>query len=44
MESTTYIQEVSNLCCLIQLEACFADTDVRTVRDDYKLNRPDVGW
>ena len=30
--------------CLIQLEAYFADTDVRTVRDDYKLNRPDVGW
>ncbi|PKO61547.1 MAG: hypothetical protein CVU24_08140 [Betaproteobacteria bacterium HGW-Betaproteobacteria-18] len=24
--------------------AYFADTDVRTVRDDYKLNRPDVGW
>ena len=22
----------------------FADTDVRTVRDEYKLNRPDVGW
>ena len=25
-------------------QAYFADTDVRTVRDDYKLNRPDVGW
>ena len=24
--------------------AYFADTDVRTVRDEYKLNRPDVGW
>jgi hypothetical protein len=22
----------------------FAHTDVRTVRDEYKLNRPDVGW
>ena len=22
----------------------FADTDVRAVRDEYKLNRPDVGW
>lgn len=25
-------------------QAYFAHTDVRTVRDDYKLNRPDVGW
>ena len=25
-------------------QAYFADTDVRTVRDEYKLNRPDVGW
>lgn len=24
--------------------AYFAHTDVRTVRDEYKLNRPDVGW
>ena len=24
--------------------AYFAHTDVRTVRDQYKLNRPDVGW
>ncbi|WP_353237345.1 hypothetical protein [Limnohabitans sp.] len=24
--------------------AFFAHTDVRTVRDQYKLNRPDVGW
>ena len=24
--------------------AYFAHTDVRTVRDTYKLNRPDVGW
>lgn len=24
--------------------AYFADVDVRTVRDEYKLNRPDVGW
>lgn len=22
----------------------FSQTDVRTVRDEYKLNRPDVGW
>ena len=22
----------------------FAHTDVRSVRDEYKLNRPDVGW
>ena len=25
-------------------KAFFAHTDVRTVRDQYKLNRPDVGW
>lgn len=25
-------------------QAYFAYTDARTVRDDYKLNRPDVGW
>jgi hypothetical protein len=25
-------------------KAYFANTDVRTVRDEYKLNRPDVGW
>ncbi len=25
-------------------QAYFAHTDVRTVRDTYKLNRPDVGW
>lgn len=25
-------------------KAYFAHTDVRTVRDKYKLNRPDVGW
>jgi hypothetical protein len=25
-------------------KAYFAQTDVRTVRDQYKLNRPDVGW
>jgi hypothetical protein len=25
-------------------QSYFADTDVRTVRDEYKLNRPDVGW
>ena len=25
-------------------QAYFAYTDVRTVRDEYKLNRPDVGW
>lgn len=25
-------------------QAYFADTDVRTVRDELKLNRPDVGW
>ena len=25
-------------------QAYFAHTDVRTVRDEYKLNRPDVGW
>ncbi len=25
-------------------QAYFAHTDVRTVRDQYKLNRPDVGW
>ena len=25
-------------------KAYFAHTDVRTVRDQYKLNRPDVGW
>jgi len=25
-------------------QAYFAQTDVRTVRDEYKLNRPDVGW
>lgn len=25
-------------------KAYFAHTDVRTVRDEYKLNRPDVGW
>ncbi|SKC66182.1 hypothetical protein SAMN05445504_0508 [Burkholderia sp. CF099] len=25
-------------------KAFFAHTDVRTVRDEYKLNRPDVGW
>lgn len=25
-------------------QAYFADTDVRTVRDEYKLNRSDVGW
>ena len=25
-------------------QAYFADTDVRTVRDEYELNRPDVGW
>ena len=24
--------------------AYFAQTDMRTVRDTYKLNRPDVGW
>ena len=24
--------------------AYFAQTDVRTVRDELKLNRPDVGW
>ncbi|MDD3935934.1 hypothetical protein [Rhodoferax sp.] len=24
--------------------AYFSQTDVRTVRDEYKLNRPDVGW
>jgi len=25
-------------------QAYFTDTDVRTVRDELKLNRPDVGW
>ena len=25
-------------------QAYFAETDVRNVRDDLKLNRPDVGW
>ena len=25
-------------------QAYFANTDVRTLRDEYKLNRPDVGW
>lgn len=25
-------------------QAYFADTDTRTVRDELKLNRPDVGW
>ena len=25
-------------------QAYFAHTDVRTVRDQYQLNRPDVGW
>jgi len=25
-------------------QAYFANTDVRTVRDELKLNRPDVGW
>lgn len=25
-------------------KAYFAHTDVRTVRDEYQLNRPDVGW
>ena len=25
-------------------QAYFAYTDARTVRDEYKLNRPDVGW
>lgn len=25
-------------------KAYFAHTDLRTVRDNYKLNRPDVGW
>jgi hypothetical protein len=25
-------------------KAYFAHTDVRSVRDQYKLNRPDVGW
>lgn len=25
-------------------KAYFSTTDVRTVRDEYKLNRPDVGW
>ncbi len=25
-------------------QAYFADTDVRTVRDELKLNRPDAGW
>lgn len=25
-------------------KAYFAHTDVRSVRDEYKLNRPDVGW
>jgi hypothetical protein len=25
-------------------QAYFANTDVRSVRDEYKLNRPDVGW
>jgi hypothetical protein len=25
-------------------QAYFSNTDVRTLRDEYKLNRPDVGW
>ena len=25
-------------------QAYFAQTDVRNVRDEFKLNRPDVGW
>ena len=25
-------------------QAYFAETDVHTVRDELKLNRPDVGW
>ncbi len=25
-------------------QAYFANTDVRNVRDEFKLNRPDVGW
>jgi len=25
-------------------QSYFAYTDARTVRDEYKLNRPDVGW
>lgn len=25
-------------------QAYFLHTDNRTVRDEYKLNRPDVGW
>ena len=26
------------------LQAYFAHTDVRNMRDEFKLNRPDVGW
>ena len=38
-EATQVLQEGKKLW-----QAYFAQTDVRTVRDELKLNRPDVGW
>ena len=32
------------LAGLVLWQAYFANTDVRNVRDEFKLNRPDVGW
>lgn len=38
-EATAVLQQGKELW-----KAYFANTDVRTVRDELKLNRPDVGW
>lgn len=38
-EATTVLEEGKKLW-----QAYFAHTDTRTVRDELKLNRPDVGW
>ncbi len=38
-EAVTVLQQGKELW-----KAYFANTDVRTVRDELKLNRPDVGW
>ena len=38
-EAKAVLQEAKKLW-----QAYFANTDVRAVRDELKLNRPDVGW
>ena len=50
LRNLTGLEDLSGLAQAVMQEgkklwqAYFAHTDVRSVRDELKLNRPDVGW